>query len=190
MKKTIQDRLRELRSKVRGGKLSQGGGLGNEINYHIFDYDPCDEGAVIREVNNIADNLTEVVAIDIYECIIEILKQEKVLDKIFEIEAEYGTTKAIEAIAQIIDVDDKEGLFFKNILPKIDTAKTVFIIGIGESYQIVAAHVVLSNFQNYFDDKNVPVIMFYPGSYSGTSLSLFGKFEAKNYYRAFKLVER
>jgi hypothetical protein len=50
VKKTIQDRLRYLRGKVRNGDLSQGGGLGNEVNYHIFDYDPWDEAAVTREI--------------------------------------------------------------------------------------------------------------------------------------------
>ncbi len=86
MKKTIQDRLRDLRSKVRSSDLSQGGGLGNEVNYHIFDYDPEDETAVIREVSNIASSLNNVRVFNIHDIIIEILKEKNYLEKSFELE--------------------------------------------------------------------------------------------------------
>ena len=52
-KLTIQERLKILRDKVRSGELKQGGGLGNEVNYHIFDYDPSDELLVGKEVENL-----------------------------------------------------------------------------------------------------------------------------------------
>ena len=83
MKKSIQDRLRDLRSKVRSNDLSQGGGLGNEVNYHIFDYDPEDEQAVMREVANIAKSLSNVKVFDIHDIIIEILKEKNYLEKSF-----------------------------------------------------------------------------------------------------------
>jgi len=38
-----------------------------------------------------------------------------------------------------------------------------------------------------FDD--VPVVLLYPGEYSGQSLTLFGEFEDDNYYRAFNIVK-
>jgi hypothetical protein len=33
-----------------------------------------------------------------------------------------------------------------------------------------------------------PLILFYPGEYSGRDLHPFGMIDSKNYYRAFKLV--
>ncbi len=35
--------------------------------------------------------------------------------------------------------------------------------------------------------KDRPTVMFFPGIYDGTSLSLFGKLKDDNYYRAFNL---
>jgi len=34
----------------------------------------------------------------------------------------------------------------------------------------------------------VPVVMFFPGEYSGQDLHLFGTVKDDNYYRAFQLV--
>jgi len=48
------------------------------------------------------------------------------------------------------------------------------------------SHNILNNLQHVFDD--VPVVMFYPGEYTGQSLTLFGRFFDDNYYRAFNLI--
>lgn len=44
----------------------------------------------------------------------------------------------------------------------------------------------LNNLQHIFDD--VPVVLFYPGEYTGQTLTLFNRFIDDNYYRAFNLV--
>lgn len=35
---------------------------------------------------------------------------------------------------------------------------------------------------------SIPVVLFYPGEYSGQDLKLFGTMDSKKYYRAFRLV--
>ena len=40
---TIKERLNKLKDKVISGELLKDTGLGNEVNYHIFDYDVADE---------------------------------------------------------------------------------------------------------------------------------------------------
>ena len=63
----------------------------------------------------------------------------------------------------------------------------VFITGIGKCYPILRSHTVLNNLHQVID--HVPVILFYPGKYTGQELQLFEKIKDDNYYRAFKLVE-
>ena len=190
MKKSIQDRLRDLRSKVRSGNLSQGGGLGNEVNYHIFDYDPNDEPAVTREIDNIASSLSYVKVFNIYDIIIEILKEKKYLEKSFELEQKKGSDFVNKAIMRTLKTDSKKGLIVEKIVQNIKKGDIIFITGIGQSYQIIRAHTLLSNLQSVVNDTENPVILFYPGSYDQQALSLFNTFPAENYYRAFKLVER
>ena len=44
----------------------------------------------------------------------------------------------------------------------------------------------LNNLHQKLDE--VPVVMFFPGKYSGTDLVLFNTVEGSNYYRAFPLI--
>ena len=189
-KLTIQERLRILRDKVRSGELKQGGGLGNEVNYHIFDYDPSDELLVSKEVENIAKSLSTIKVFNIYDIITEILKEKDYLEKSFELEKQKGSDHVNKAIMRALKTDSKDGLIIKKISKSIKKGDTVFVTGIGQSYQIIRAHTLLSNLQSVINDSDNPVILFYPGSYDRQTLSLFNTFPAENYYRAFKLVER
>lgn len=191
MKKlTINDRLRKLREIVRSRKLNEGAGLGNEINYHIFDYDPVDEAAVMKEIDNITKSLDEIKVFNIYQIIIETLKSKNYYEKSIEMEKTKGIDFVNKAIMRALKTDSKDSLIIQKIKSEIQPGETIFITGLGHSYQIIRAHTLLSNLQSVINDKTNPVILFYPGSYDRQTLSLFNKFPAENYYRAFELVER
>jgi hypothetical protein len=51
---------------------------------------------------------------------------------------------------------------------------------------MVRAHSVLNNLHSVTGKK--PLVLFYPGKFTGLDLSLFGEFKTTNYYRAFRLV--
>lgn len=190
MKKTIQDRLRELRGKIRGNELSQGGGLGNEVNYHIFDYDPEDETVVMREVANISKSLANIKVFNIHDIIIDVLKDKNYLEKSFEMEQKKGSDYVNKAIMRTVKTDSKDGLIIEAITKNIKKGDILFLTGIGQSHQVIRAHTLLSNLQSVINDTDNPVVLFYPGSYDRQTLSLFNVFPAENYYRAFKLVDR
>ena len=62
----------------------------------------------------------------------------------------------------------------------------IFISGIGSTWPMLRAHNLLNSLHALVGHK--PVVLFYPGEYTGQSMSLFGKIASNNYYRAFKLV--
>ena len=41
--KTIDERLEELTKKISSDEFQKSYGLGNEVDFHVFDYDPEDE---------------------------------------------------------------------------------------------------------------------------------------------------
>lgn len=86
--RSLNDRLQELTQKLTSGELYDSKKLANEINFHIFDYDPEDE-YIIRDYlyKYLAkkDNL-KIKIIDVYDLIIEILNEEEYLSKCFEYE--------------------------------------------------------------------------------------------------------
>ncbi|MDO4746799.1 MAG: DUF1788 domain-containing protein [Candidatus Saccharibacteria bacterium] len=184
----ISDRLKELKRKVQSDDLQKGRGLGGEVNYYIFDYDPADEYEVMDYIGKLASDNDQIVIINIHDVITDILKSKNYLDKVYDLESKKSTQHAATAIMRALSVENKDGLLRQEIRNRIPEGKTIFLTGIGESYRIIRAHTLLANLQVTVTEN--PVILFYPGKYDGQSLKLFGKFPATNYYRADKLVER
>jgi hypothetical protein len=62
----------------------------------------------------------------------------------------------------------------------------LFLTGVGAAYPFMRSHNILNGIQHIFAD--VPIVMFYPGTFDGQDLGLFGKFLDGHYYRAFDLL--
>lgn len=171
-------------------KFRGNSGLSNEIGFHIFDYPPEDELVVrdhvdflVKQIHSSASGINLVV-IDLYELVLEILSQRKILPKIAEDEKKVGFDKVIQRLKPTL----KPEIFTNLILSKVDEATNmVFLTGVGKAYPLLRSHTVLNNLHHVFNQ--MPVIMFFPGEYDQRELKLFGKFKDNNYYRAFRLVE-
>ena len=90
--KSIYTRLQELTNKLNDKALFESKGLGNEINFHVFDYDPEDEYIVREYLENYLLKKTKlnIKVFDIYDMIIEILKEKGFLEKCFLYEDKKG----------------------------------------------------------------------------------------------------
>ena len=64
--------------------------------------------------------------------------------------------------------------------------KAVFETGIGKIHPFMRSHKMLDSMQHLFED--IPIVMFYPGTFNGQTLNLFDEFKEGNYYRAFNLL--
>jgi len=62
----------------------------------------------------------------------------------------------------------------------------VLISGVGSVWPVMRAHALLNKLHAMMGDK--PLILFYPGVYSGQTLTLFNRVPSNPYYRAFQLV--
>lgn len=75
--------------------------------------------------------------------------------------------------------------------PATPTARgvdAVIITGVGEIYPVLRLHGLFEALQQSGVFADVPVVAAYPGRYTGQALSLFGRLEDGNYYRAFDLI--
>ena len=86
----------------------------------------------------------------------------------------------------MLRLTNKNSLIINYIMDYAYENSIVFITGVGKCYPIVRSHNILNNLHQVIDA--VPVVMFFPGEYSGQDLHLFGTIKDDNYYRAFKLV--
>ena len=162
--------------------------LGGEIPFYISSYNPVQETKVFNEIERLKNRLKlkgiSVHEINLFQLVVEMLKERGILEKLIEKESSLSKEKLYKTLQGAIDTQ-------KYLIPKIDTiveansSNIVFLTGIGQVYPFIRSHTVLNNLQNSIKDR--PTVMFFPGVYDGTSLSLFGKLKDDNYYRAFNL---
>ena len=191
--KTLEERLDKAEALIKKPSFRKNKGLGNEVGYYIFDYPPEQELLVrerveyIRKKNEQSDDEYRIVVFDLYEIIIEILKEKGYLEKCYEFEKKRGFDRITKAVGNMLRITAKDSLIVNYIRERTPEKAIVFLVGIGKCYPILRSHTVLNNLHQVID--NVPVVMFYPGKYDGQELILFGEIKDDNYYRAFKLVE-
>lgn len=189
--KSINTRLQEMTNKLSSKDLFESKGLGNEINFHVFDYDPEDEYIVREYLENYLLTKTKlnIKVFDIYNIIIEILKEKCFLEKCFDYEKKKDAKYLNTIISKTIGIGSGNDLIMRKIKSEVNEPNQIVIItGIGKCYGIVRGHTILNNLHSVI--TNNPLIMFYPGSYNGQSFKLFNKLENDNYYRAFQFVSR
>lgn len=190
---TLEERLNKAEAIIKKPSFRQNKGLGNEVGYYIFDY-PSEQELLIRErieyirkKNEQSDDEYRIVVFDLYEIIIEILKEKGYLEKCYEFEKKRGLDRITKAVGNMLRITAKDSLIVNYIRERTPEKAIVFLVGIGKCYPILRSHTVLNNLHQVID--NVPVVMFYPGKYDGQELILFGEIKDDNYYRAFELVE-
>jgi hypothetical protein len=116
--------------------------------------------------------------------IVDYLKQENILDAAIEMQQSSGDEELRAAFKGVIEGARIAPLIIERARP--DEHDVVVITGIGNTYPLLRAHDLLNNLQALM--RNKPLVVFYPGKYTGQSLSLFGELKDENYYRAFRLV--
>lgn len=180
----IEPRIKdkEFLEKVRGGHI---------IPFYILDYDPQDEYMAREHVLNLQDKINKengdirIKVIDLYDLLLECLKEKGFLDKALKAEEAKGTEKLFEAIKNTLQLKKETNVYIDKIAEGIQPEDVVFLTGVGKVYPIVRTHKVLSNLRPLL--KRNPLIVMYPETYINNELSLFGEID-RDYYQAFKLI--
>jgi hypothetical protein len=190
---SLEERFDQAERLMQKPSFRQNKGLGNEVGYYIFDY-PADQELYVRErieylkkKNEESADDYQIVVYDLYQMIIDILKQKGYLEKCFEFEKKRGFERITKSVGNMLRITSPESLIVTHIKEHTPEKAIVLLTGIGKCYPILRSHTVLNNLHLAIDE--VPVVLFYPGKYDGQELVLFGELKDDNYYRAFKLVE-
>lgn len=192
--KTIYERLDEILPILTDSRFRENKGLGNEIGYYIFDYDSRDETIVREHIKFLKQKINSegmgvyIREFDLYEIMIDILENKGYLKRVFDMEKERGTGAILRPIKNTLRLTQENDLIVEHIRERVQENDVVFLTGVGKIWPVIRSHTVLNVLHSVID--HVPLIMFYPGTYSGQDLHLFDEISDRNYYRAFKLVER
>lgn len=190
---SLEERFDKAERMMQKPSFRQNKGLGNEVGYYIFDY-PAEREMYVRErieymrkKNEDSSDEYRIVVYDLYQIIIDILKQKGYLEKCFDFEKKRGFDRITKSVGNMLRITSSDSLIVNYIKENTPEQAIVFLTGIGKCYPMLRSHTVLNNLHQVID--RVPVVMFYPGKYDGQELVLFGEIKDDNYYRAFKLVE-
>ena len=191
--KALQTRLDLVLERIENPKFLKNDGLGNEVGFWIFDY-PAQHELIVREnlehlINKLKKHDHKFEHINIFQILIELLESRNLLDRTFKREKEAGTDALRKTLAGPLSQEKVAKFIADSLLQnRSDSESLDFVIlsGLGNAWPLVRGHELLSALQDVMG--NTPLILFYPGEYSGQDLHPFGMIESRNYYRAFKLV--
>ena len=168
-------------------------GLGNEVPFFICPFKPEEAVAMERSQHALINRLekagVQILAIDLYDLSIKILRDRGIWEQILEMEKSVSKEQFKELLQGVLD---PEAHLIPAIADKLASAdfEVLFLSGVGEAYPCIRSHNVLSNLQSTAKEK--PTILFFPGAYtysreSGASLDIFGRLHEDRYYRAFNI---
>ncbi|OYD07751.1 BREX protein BrxB domain-containing protein [Paludifilum halophilum] len=177
----LQQKLDAFYHEVQKEEFLNKRGLANEVPYFIFDYPPEEELIVRAAVERYVQRLPiEVLHVNMFDLMMEQFSGVGV-DSLLELEREEGTDELFDAMSPSLESRS----LAKIIAERSRGKQMIFITRMGSVYPMIRTNSILYNLGDL--KVNVPVVVFYPGSYSEQGLMMFNRFPTQRYYRAFSI---
>ena len=181
-KATLQQKLDFFYQEVQKEEFLKKRGLANEVPYFIFDYDPEDELIVRAAIERMVQRLPiRVLHVNMFRLMLEQFADVGI-DSLLELEREEGTEELFDAMLPSLEAKNLARTIAEHAAGK----DVVFLTHLGSVYPLIRTNSILSNLAELKVD--VPVVVFYPGSYSERGLMMFNRFPTQRYYRAFSIT--
>ncbi len=192
--KVTMERLQLLQENLLQPNFFNKKGLGNEMSFYIFDYDPQDELLIRQEFPEILEHVEKnrpdirFQTFDLYEIIVDFFEKRRYMEKNFKAEGKMGSDKVIRKMQEGLKIATERDEIIQHIQDNLDPQAVIVLTGVGKSFPILRSHVILNSLQSIL--QNQSLLMLYPGKFENNTLKLFDIFHDDNYYRAFRIVER
>ena len=183
----IKDRLDSLTARINDDAFLGNKGLSNEVGIHIFCYDPSDELLInhyVQRLKSMGNLKANIIEYDLYDIFLDICNGKKIMDKLPEMEYKKGSKVFLSLVSKFAT----PAAFVKRMQADTTPGKDVILVtGVGKVYPYMRTNNILENLQPLYSE--IPIVVMYPGTYTGQQLIPFNKKElARNYYRAFNII--
>lgn len=183
----IKQELDRIKDRISDPSFLANKGLSNEVGIHVFCYDPKDEIVVrdyIRRLKAETNTPYRIIECDLYEIFLSLLEDKRILRSVPGLEDKRGKDYLL---SQLQKIATPEALLARmDYSPHVKEQDVLFMTGIGKIHPFMRSHKMLDSMQHLFED--IPIVLFYPGSFNGQTLILFNEFLDGHYYRAFNLL--
>ena len=199
MSTALTERLNQILPHVTTEAFLRSEGIGNEIACYIFDYPATDELQVRKHIAWMMERLKShhkgirVLHLDLLDVVIGYLKDRGLFDKTIKMQETKTDAQVLKALRGPLAAEKlRDAIASAHALKEYDL---LVMSGVGSVWPMVRAHGLLNSMHTVMGQT--PLVMFYPGSFDGTTLKLFDRIatntkspRAKHYYRAFPLIPR
>lgn len=191
MTPNFEERLNQVLPRLTSPDVLSNQGAGGEIGFWIFDYPPEQEMAMRAWLTDVIEpGLRKQVpairfqTVDLFQLVVDLLEERKLFDKACEMQANKGDAAVLASLRSVLKEDRLAARMTEQLnVPDLDL---LIVKGVGAVYPLLRTHTLLSAMHPHM--RHTPLLMLYPGTYNGQSLSLFNTLSDDNYYRAFRLV--
>lgn len=191
MTPNFEERLNQVLPRLTSPDVLSNQGAGGEIGFWIFDYPPEQEMAMRAWLTDVIEpGLRKQVpairfqTVDLFQLVVDLLEERKLFDKACEMQANKGDAAVLASLRSVLKEDRLAARMTEQLnVPDLDL---LIVKGVGAVYPLLRTHTLLSALHPHM--RHTPLLMLYPGTYNGQSLSLFNTLSDDNYYRAFRLV--
>lgn len=184
----FESRCALLRQRLGEEDFLQNKGIGNEIGFFTFCYAPSLEMRARNFFNTLQKEAEagqlpcNLMVRNLYDVFLQLCEKKRILKAIPKQELKTGTAKQLR---QLQNVCSPAAIAKELEYEPHQKGDVLLLTGVGEIYPLLRVHALLDNMHASFDD--IPVVVAYPGSFSGANFSLFNRLNDGNYYRAFDL---
>lgn len=179
----LNERLDVLKEEMQKTEFLEGKGLSNEVNIRIFCYDPSDEMTVRHFIENLSSDQTmncRPIIHNLYDVFLSICEDKRILKTIPSMEDKKGKAFIRDQMSRMAN---NVTFVSKMKYEPHEVGDVIVITGVGDAFPFIRVHDLLNAMQPEFPD--VPILVFYPGTYDGRDVQLFGCLKKNSYYRAF-----
>ncbi len=180
-------RCQVLRDSLQDPDFLANKGLGNEIGFHVFCYDPSLEFEMRDLVAQVEREAASgklpccIKQVNLYNVLLAICEKKRILSRVAPLELKIGTKDQTVQLKKVCSPEAFTKHILEQTLPH-EPGDVILITGVGEVFPLLRVHDLFNNMLAEFD--RVPVVAMFPGAYNGQSFRLFNQLSADNYYRA------
>ncbi len=184
----FESRCELLRQRLGEEDFLQNKGIGNEVGFFTFCYDPSLEMqaraffAQLQREAEAGQLPCNLMVRNLYDVFLGLCERKRIAQAIPKQELKTGSAKQLRQLQKVCS----PAAIAKELEYSPHSVGDVLLLtGVGEIYPLLRVHTLLDNMHASFGD--IPVIITYPGQFSGSEFHLFNRLGDGNYYRAFDL---
>ena len=134
----MEERLNRIEDKISEKSFRENKGLGNEVGYYVFDYDPRAELEVRNHIAYLKDRINngnkdfKIIEFDLFHTMIQVLEEEGYLEAFFDLEKDNGLYEMAASLVEPMGLEEPNALHLSitKILQEDLTDSLIFLTGV------------------------------------------------------------